>query len=76
MPREGEVSPLFLQLVDLIDCNNFASPDLNPIGKIFNGEKQETKETIVRYHISSETFQKFAHKVQSTLYQTRKDINY
>ena len=27
----------------LIDCNNFASPDLNPIGKSFNVEKQELK---------------------------------
>ena len=37
------MSPLFLQLGCLIDCNNLASPDLNPIGKRFNVEKQELK---------------------------------
>ena len=42
----------------------------------FQRRKAGTKETIIKYRISSETFQKFAREVQSTLYQTRKDINY
>ena len=74
-PRRSSVSTIFATC-SLIDCNNLASPDLNPIGKTFQRRKAGTKETIIKYRISSETFQKFAREVQSTLYQTRKDINY
>ena len=42
----------------------------------FQRRKEETKQKIVRCRITSETFQKFAREVLSTLYQTRKDINY
>ena len=42
----------------------------------FQRRKAGTKETIIKYRISSETFKTFAREVQSTLYQTRKDMNY
>ena len=41
-PRRSSVSTIFATC-SLIDCNNLASPDLNPIGKRFNVEKQELK---------------------------------
>ena len=44
--------------------------------EMFQRRKAGTKETIIKYRISSETFKKFARDVQSTLYQTQKDINY
>ena len=41
-PRRSSVSTIFATCC-LNDYNNFASPDLTPIGKRFNVEKQELK---------------------------------
>ena len=41
-PGGRSVSTIFATCC-LIDCNNFASPDLNLIGKRFNVEKQELR---------------------------------
>ena len=58
-PEEDSVSTIFATCC-LIASNNFASPDLNRIeNNYFQRRRAGTKETTIRYLISSEMFQKF-----------------
>ena len=50
------------------------SGDLNPIENVFNVVKRELRRQAIRHHITSETFEEFAQRVESTLYSVRREV--
>lgn len=50
------------------------SGDLNPIENIFNVVKKDLKRQAICLNITSESYQQFAQRVETTLYSLRREI--
>ena len=48
--------------------------NLNPIENVFNVVKRELRRQAIRHNITSETFEEFAQRVESTLYSVRREV--